>query len=143
VEKLEQTEFVLKGLIPDTNYFFKVKAYNPSGEGPWSDVLLVTTRPTPPLSAPSGVAVSQVTPSGFRLNWETAADAQGYEVSLGTDWRGRNGTVKSLAANQFPADGLKANTTYYVKVRKVNRGGSGPWTQAKEITTAPKTQTAP
>lgn len=143
VEKLDQTEFILKGLIPDTNYFFKVKAYNQSGEGPWSDTLLVSTRPTPPLSAPSGVTVSEIAPTSFRLGWEASSDAQGYEISLGTDARGRNSAVKTATGNGFVCDGLRPNSVYYVKIRKVNRGGSGPWSQMKEVNTAPKTQAEP
>jgi len=138
VEKLSQTDFMLKGLMPETNYFVKVKAFNQTGEGPWSEVLLVTTRLSAPVSAPEAVVVSDVTPLSFNLTWKASDEARFYEVSLATDKRGATEVISSSQAPAFLFTDLKSETTYYVKVRKANRGGGGPWSQIRVVTTPPR-----
>jgi predicted phage tail protein len=134
-EKVDRTEYQLTGLNPETNYFVKVKAYNQTGEGPWSEVVMVPTRPSPPVSAPVGVAVGNVTRLSFTLSWEAADDALSYEVALGSDQRRENAAPISANGTSFTFTDLKPQTTYYTWVRKVNRGGGGPWSQAKTVTT--------
>jgi len=134
-EKLDGTHFDLKGLIPETNYFVKVKAYNQSGQGPWSDILMISTPPTPPISAPAELRVSEITPYSFRVTWEASEDALSYELALSTEYRGRE-TRKSASSPSFVFTDLQPETVYFLKVRKVNRGGSGPWSQGKQVTTA-------
>jgi hypothetical protein len=135
VEVLTQTEFSLKGLIPEKSYFIKINAFNQTGDGPWSEIVLFSTRPTPPLSAPEGVAVLDVLPTSFILVWKPAQDAFSYEIGFGTGPRIDTAELKSVSTVSYTFAALQPETRYYIRVRKVNCGGSGPWSQMKSITT--------
>jgi len=135
-EDIKENSYILRGLIPDTSYYVKVKAYNKSGDGPWSDIVLLTTRPAPPIVAPSNVRVLEVTKNSLSLQWDLSPKVLRYEVSIGTDPQGENsGDPRSINYPPYIFDNLKPNTTYFVKVRNVNRGGGGPWSRILKITT--------
>lgn len=135
VQPCPRTAYVFKGLMPETNYFVKIKGYNRTGEGPWSEVLLIATRPSLPINAPANPTVGDITASSFRLTWEPSGDAAAYEVGLSLDPRGENTAVSPAPASTFIFTDLHPGTTYYAKVRKVNRGGGGPWSRVQTATT--------
>jgi chitodextrinase len=135
VERLQQTEYSLKGLMPEKSYFVKVKAFNQTGEGPWSEVVLVATRPSPPASAPTGFTVSEITPMSCSLAWQAGEDALSYEVSLGLDPRDEKARLFPCSTPTYVCTDLKPDSTYYLRVRKVNRGGPGPWSRMKTVNT--------
>lgn len=41
----ELMSFTIKGLIPNTNYFFKIQAKNTIGSGPFSPTISIKTSP--------------------------------------------------------------------------------------------------
>ncbi|MCK5219052.1 fibronectin type III domain-containing protein, partial [bacterium] len=133
---LHQTSHDLKSLIPNTTYFVKIRAYNITGEGPWSDILLVTTRPTPPFLAPTKTKISEVTIISITFTWETAPGVSSYEVSIGTDAQGTNrGQPQSTNSPPYIFSNCKPATQYSVKVRSLNSGGAGPWSRIIKATT--------
>ncbi|MBN1595893.1 fibronectin type III domain-containing protein [candidate division FCPU426 bacterium] len=139
VEDLRDTFFALRGLVPETSYFAKVKAYNSSGDGPWSETLHINTPPSPPISAPAKVAILETTENTISLLWDTNIQVLFYEVSIGTDPRGENmGNPLSSNAPPYVFRGLKSNSTYYVKVRNCSRGGGGPWSSVLKAVTLPE-----
>ncbi|MCK5242454.1 fibronectin type III domain-containing protein [bacterium] len=130
------TLYVLKKMMPDQAYYVKIRAFNSSGEGPWSEPLLLKTLPSPPIVAPLDVAILEVTTDSIGLLWKTFGKAIHYEVIIGTHPEANNlgdPTTANYPPHTFT--GLKAKTTYYVKVRNVNRGGSGPWSKILKATT--------
>ncbi len=138
-EILKLTSYDLKSLIPNTTYFVKVRAYNVTGEGPWSNILLVTTRPTPPLTAPTQIKIPEVTMNSITLTWKTSPEAISYEVSMGTDAQGTNrGLPQSTNSPPYIFSDCKPATQYSVKVRSINRGGAGPWSRIIKATTLKK-----
>ncbi|MCK5242286.1 fibronectin type III domain-containing protein [bacterium] len=135
-EDVKKTKYKLPGLMPDTGYYIKVKAYNDSGDGPWSDTILLTTNPAPPISPPSNVSILDTSENFISLLWDVTAPALRYEVSIGTDPKGINlGDPKSIFTPPYIFTELNPDTTYFVKVRSVNRGGGGPWSHIIKITT--------
>ncbi len=133
---LNLTSYDLKSLIPNTTYFVKVRAYNVTGEGPWSDILLVTSRPTPPLTAPTKIKISEVTMNFITLTWKASTEAISYEVSMGTDAQGTNwGLPQASNSPPYIFSNCKPATRYSVKVRSINRGGAGPWSRIIKVTT--------
>jgi hypothetical protein len=136
IETVKTTSFALKNLTPETSYFVKISAFSAAGEGPWSETLLITTRPTPPITAPSDVKILDVTDESISLSWSPSSGILNYEVSLGTDPRGENsGEPVSVHYPPHVFTKLHPNQRYRVKVRCVNRGGAGPWSQALEAIT--------
>lgn len=56
-------------LQPDTRYTFRVAAISHSGQGSWSDYVLVKTTPAPP-RAPRGLVLIQQSDSLLQMGWE-------------------------------------------------------------------------
>jgi hypothetical protein len=137
VLELRQLEYTLVGLVPDKSYYFKIKAKNTTGEGPWSDILLVTTRPAAPISAPANVTVGQVSPTTATVSWDSMAGVLLYEIALQKPREPEN-TVRpsTTVKNEYIFGGLEPGTTYQVKVRGVNRGGPGPWSPVRQWATS-------
>jgi Fibronectin type III domain len=135
-DDFRKTTYPLPGLMPYTSYFIKIRAYNDSGEGPWSDTIMVTTRPSPPISAPNNVAILDYSENSISLFWDVSSKALAYEVSIGTDPKGTNlGEPKSITVPPYIYTDCKPSTNYFIKVRNVNRGGGGPWSQILKTTT--------
>lgn len=129
----------LHNLIPETNYYVKVRGYNASGEGPWTEPLWFSTRPSPPITAPTGTRLQDITARSLTLTWDTDPKVLRYEVSIGTDALGEDqGPPQVSAVPLFVFINLQPNTTYRAKVRLVNTGGCGPWSQVRIATTLPE-----
>ena len=127
--------YELKGLVPETNYFARIKAVSPAGEGPWSDIVGFATLPSPPGNAPEGLDVMDVTSKSLIVVWTPSGDALNYEVGFGTDPQAQNAKIRSSATFSYTLEGLQPATTYTLRVRKINRGGAGPWSQSRTVTT--------
>ena len=75
------------------------------------------------ISAPSNVAISNKSSSGFTVSWNSVASALGYKLDVATDSgftsfvSGYNG--KDVAGTSQAVTGLSPNTTYYTRVRAV------------------------
>lgn len=129
-----ETQVTLQApLAYETTHFWRVRAINSDGEGPWSSTRIFTTEAEPvvparvvlaaPLNQQTDVADSAT------LSWETAAFADSYEVRLARD------PAFSVALEQAtveqttftPADGLNAGTVYFWQVRGLNENGPGEW----------------
>ncbi len=134
-----ETFQTLRSLIPETNYYITVRGYNASGEGPWTEPLWFATRPSPPITAPTGTGLSDITARAITLTWDADPKVLRYEVSIGTDALGEDqGPPQVSPAPPFVFVNLQPNTTYRAKVRMVNAGGHGPWSQVRAATTLPE-----
>jgi titin len=115
------------GLTPNTQYQYRVCAYNGAGQA-CSNYANVTTpqaivAPTTP-AAPSGLAVSSKTTTSLTLAWtDNATNEQSLIVQR---WNGSSFIdIKSLAANSttYSDAGLQPATTYYYDVCAINTAG--------------------
>lgn len=82
--------------------------------------------------------VSKVKATSFKVSWKKAKRAKGYQVKV---IKGSK-TVKTITVKKkyCYATGLKAKTTYKVKVRAYNKSGKkkkyGKWSAVKKVTTS-------
>lgn len=121
------TNTTVTGLVPATNYFYRVRAYNNGGVAVSSNstVISVSTITTAPIADPaSGVLLN-----GFTANWQSVPNASSYQIDISTDDLFTNfvtGYDSLNVGNVLLRDitDLQAGTTYYYRVRAVNAGGN-------------------
>jgi hypothetical protein len=116
------TSQAVTGLAANTTYHARVRAVNTSGAGANSTSGNQTTSQ---LSAPTTLAASSITSSGFTANWNAVAEAMGYEL-----------TVSSLGSGTTVAEtfsGITGSATSYLSRSWTGVGGIS-WTAEKART---------
>lgn len=118
-----------KSLPSGTTYFYEVRAYNTSGDGPLSDPASAKTLQDPPAD-PSNLVAALTGPAKITLTWtDHSANEDGFKVLRSLDNFATAGTAltPSLAADTVTYDdtSLAANTIYYYEVVAFRSNGMG------------------
>ncbi len=105
-------------LQPNTEYFYRVRSTNPSGQSVWS---LAGKLSTTVLSvAPEGLKTSAISSTKVSYSWQAVPGAISYVVERAQDV---NFMVDAVSVNQVStvgsSTGLKPDTTYYYHVKAV------------------------
>jgi len=120
------------GLLPNTQYYYRIKATN----SPTSSVYETGSLTTPPIpSAPvkasvpnpvSGLTNVQLTSGNLSLKWSGSTNTQTYAVYFGTDPLNltKLGDVAYVAAPTYPLTGLSPAITYYWRIDATNNKGT-------------------
>ena len=130
------TEATVLGLAPETTHFFRVRAFNSGGDGPFSNVASARTGAAAP-SAPIGLKATAVSRSRIDLSWSDASTNETrFELERSTAG-GAFQLVAILAANTvtFTDAGLKARTTYAYRIRACNQLGCSAPSNGASATT--------
>jgi len=132
-------------LSGNTQYFYRVRAYNAGGNSAYSNEDDATTLPGPPL-APSNLAITVMSNAQLNLSWtDNALDETGFQIESATVSGGPYALIATVAANvtAYANTGLAANTTYFYRVRAINASGNSAYTSEANATTLPNPPTAP
>lgn len=135
------------GLTANTQYFYRVRAYNSGGTSGYSNVISLSTLPNAP-TGPVAIAATNITQTSFTANWNPLTGAASFVLDISGDnlfqnfvpnFNNRNvGNVTS-----FQVSGLTANTPYYYRVRAVNTGGTSANSNIVSLITLPDVPLAP
>ena len=121
-------------LTPETEYFYKVSAYNDDGESGLSDSVSATTLPTPP-DTPTGVSATALSSSEIQVTYNSVSDADGYIIYHSLYATGQYTALDSISQTTFTHDNLEANTTHYYKVSAYNDVGESELSDTVYATT--------
>jgi hypothetical protein len=121
--------FTNKKLKTGTPYFYKVRAVSGGSKGAFSKV--VAGKPVPKAPQIKTVVASH---DAIKVSWNRVSGATGYEVYRATSKTGKYtkvGAIQGGTKKSFTNKKLKANKTYYFKVRAVCKGGKGALSASK------------
>ncbi|RPI18795.1 MAG: hypothetical protein EHM58_04065 [Ignavibacteriae bacterium] len=136
-------------LSGSTQYWWRARARNVSGAGPWSAPFTFTTQnapPAPPVLVYPAPNAENIPRSGFQYAWNSSLGANSYHIQVSIDPNFSsfiyNSTTTGTNWNQ--SSQLEYNTTYYWRVRASSvGGGTGNFTAARSFTTIPGLLPAP
>ena len=130
------TSAMLFGLQSDTTYFFRVRAFNSGGDGPFSNVASARTERTVP-TAPTDLAASGASRSRIDLSWSDSSPTETrFEIERSTGGRAFKQVATAPENAVFFTDTrVKAGTTYTYRVRACNELGCSPPSNEATATT--------
>ena len=115
LDATEETEYIDTGLVTNTAYYYKVRAYAETDEDTlYSDFTpVVSARPLP--AAPQLKAVK----SGKKIkaSWGKVSGASKYELYYAASQNGKYKLATRTASKSFTVSGLKKGKTYYLKAK--------------------------
>jgi len=133
----------------NTTYYYKVSAYNSSGEGPQSSYVSARTDSSSSSggapNAPSSVTASSSSASSGSINvsWSSVSGANVYYVYRSSSASGYYNMIGTAYTTSYTDTGLSANTTYYYKVSASNSYGEGSQSSYTYATTGSSSSSSP
>jgi titin len=133
--------YKVTNLAAGTKYWFKVAAVNSMGLSAYSDPITIVTVGNAP-NAPTSLNATNAAGSQIKLGWKAAAVTGGsavrdYKIEYSGD-NGRNWKtiIKDISnATTITTTGLKANTTYLLRVTAINDVGNSPASATLKVVT--------
>lgn len=131
-------------LTPNTRYFYRIRAVNASGAGPFSTVADATTPDAPP-AAPARLTATAVSFGQIDLQWaDLSGNEAGFQLERSPD--GNSWTkLTDLPANAttYSDRTLNPRTRYYYRIRAVNAAGASAYSGVADATTPDGPPAAP
>ncbi|KAI6661081.1 hypothetical protein LOD99_13803 [Oopsacas minuta] len=133
------SEFVVGDLLPNTLYTISVFAFTDIGITPISNELDGITIEEP--GTPLQLMVTSVTSTSIAVSWNAAGsggETLAYEICYSLTSGGSCEVESSVdgSITEYIQNNLEPNTTYFVRIRGVNAGGSGSYSNEEIAATA-------
>jgi PKD repeat protein len=127
----DTNSYAVTGLSDNTDYFYRLLAYSPYGNSPYSNTIEVVTLANPP-AAPVALPATNTTQNSFDANWNAVSGATGYILWVANDEFFNNVifSYDSLDVGDvttFQVTGLLLDHDYYYRLRAYNSGGVSPY----------------
>jgi len=103
-------------------YYFRVAAFDLSGEGRLSSTVSATTSPGVP-ARPAGLEASAISRTEIQLSWDPVNGAAGYIIEQSTSSSFSSPTSIDTKATSYKITDLTEATRYYFRVRSYNSQG--------------------
>lgn len=134
------TGITLTNLQPNTTYHVKVRVISNDG-GNLSAYSPTITGATVPLTAPNGLAVTATANTTLALSWTPVGAPYRYRIQYATSSSMRGAKYARFSGGAAELSGLRAGTTYYLKVRVITASGTNlsPYSSAVKAKTASAT----
>jgi len=122
----DTTVYTDRGLSPQTTYYYRIRAYNTTGNSAFSNLTNATTPeiygPPPTLASPSNLTATATSSSQINLSWlDNSNNEDGFRIekqNADNSWS----EISHVPANitSYSNTGLTANTSYSYRVRAYN-----------------------
>ncbi|MHA7180894.1 fibronectin type III domain-containing protein [Arthrobacter sp. MDB2-24] len=141
----------IRGLTPDTTYYFRVSAISADGTtslSPYSSAITARTAPAAPTAtpAPTGLKFTEQSEFGIKLAWNAWNNAPRYRIQYSTKSDMSGATYNRYYTTTADIRGLTPNTTYYFRVSAISADGTtslSPYSSAITAKTTPSSQLGP
>ncbi|MGH7451162.1 MAG: fibronectin type III domain-containing protein, partial [bacterium] len=123
------TSFADTSLTANTQYFYRVRAYNTGGHSAYSNDANATTLPNPP-EAPSSLAATALSGVQINLAWaDDSNDEDGFKIERKTGAAGAYAEIATVGASvtSYSNTGLNPSTEYFYRVCAYNAGGNSAY----------------
>lgn len=134
IDTVTTNSCTVTGLKAGTTYYYQVKAANAAGAGKASSALSAQTVVNVPGQV-TGLKASATKDTSVTLTWTKVSGAKSYRVFQASSSDGSYTKIDTVTTNSCTVTGLKANTSYYYKVKAVNDGGVGKASSALSVKT--------
>ncbi|HHV65407.1 MAG TPA: hypothetical protein GXX46_10105 [Peptococcaceae bacterium] len=125
------------GLTENTTYYYRVKASNSAGSSDYSSTVNATTLAGNVPPAPQNLSVTVLNSTSISLTWSETVGATSYEIHTSSNLEGTYTRLVTVSSPAYTHTGLKANQTFYYKIRAINSNGAGSFSEAVHATTPP------
>ena len=131
------TSYQVEGLSPGTTYQYRVRSSDGTMSSGNSNAITAFTIPATPVTN----AATQITQTGFRVNWNSVLAATGYYLDVAYDigftnfLNGINNS--SISSTTQVVSGAGSGVRYYYRVRSGNVSGVSPSSAIDSVITIP------
>ena len=115
------TSYTNTGAAVGKTYYYRVKAVNSVGTSGYSNIVSGKAKPAAP-AAPS-VTIGNSSTGKPQLTWKAVSGAVKYEVYRSTRQNSGYSLLGTTTATSYVNTGASTGTTYYYRVKAVNRNG--------------------
>ena len=122
------------GLLGNTLYYYRVRAYNALGNSAYTAVASDMTAPP----APSGLTATAMAYNQIDLSWtDNSSSEAGFKIERGTASGGPFTQISSTTADvpTYSDTGVVKSTTYWYRVRSYNANGNSSYSALASVTT--------
>lgn len=137
-EEVTKTTYTLPALEGEKTFYWRVRASNIVGDGPYSYIWNFSTPnlpAAPQFLTPENNAVGVLQP--VSISWKDVPEVSMYNLQISTNADFSSGIIKdtNLADTTIQISGLTYNRLFYLRVAGKNSEGTGPWSDIRNFTT--------